>query len=270
MLILAIFKVEFYFSDSNLLTDNHMKEQIQGEKNLPVAISHVHGFGRMKRYQPYSAVVAALRDSPLLTVTGSEGKELVQRKQPFDEVKAEADRERIGRSVYVKGFGDEEPTTQFDIETFFVTYGPTRQVRLRREYGNRGPFKGSAFAEFDTLELAQKFLNADPKPTYKNGSELIIKSREEYEESNKKQIRDGEKDPKQSRYNNYEKKGRGNYRGDNDDWNTRRENDRKNGFRGGRGGRGGRGRGDRNRGRGGRDDHRDSRRGRNEYVADFV
>lgn len=249
------FKVEFYFSDSNLLEDYHMKEQIQSEENLPVKISHIHTFKRMKRFQPYSVVVAALKDSHSLKVVGGpEGEEKVQRKIPFDEEKAQQDQERIKRSVYVKGFGDEEATTQFDIEAFFVNYGSVRQVRLRRTEDSL--FKGSAFVEYDNVETAQKFLNMDPKPVYKNLPDLLIKSRAEYEKEKLDEIRNGNMNPGESRYN--KRGGRGGrgrgFRGDKNDWNKRREHDRKNGFRdnGGRGGRGrGRGRGDR--------DHRDNR-----------
>lgn len=228
----------------------------------------------MRRFQPYSAVVAALRESSGLVVTGSEGEEMIHRRFPFDEAKARQERARARRSVYVRGFGGEEPTTQFDIETFFVVYGPVRRVKLRRE--DDGTFKGSVFAEFDSEEAAQKFLSLDPKPVYKDCHDLFIKCKAEYESEKNEEIKNGDKNPSESRYNN--KRGRGGgYRGDKDDWNNRRDHDRNNGFRGdggrgrggrgggGRDGRGGRGRGGRG-GRGDRRDNRGSNGNRNGYV----
>jgi lupus La protein len=97
-------KVEFYFSDANLPTDNHMLKMTEGTLNLPVSVSNLMKFGRMKRFQPVSAVVAALRESKMLDVTGPEGAEEVKRKVAWDGKDPED--ESLPRSVYVKGFGD--------------------------------------------------------------------------------------------------------------------------------------------------------------------
>src|ERR1700709_1719596 len=123
-------KVEFYFGDSNLPTDKYMWDMTDGATNLPVSIENICKFGRMKRFKPIAAVVAALRDSAFLEVTGAEGQEQVKRKVPYDPTIPRAKAE--SRTVYVKGFGDEEPSSQFDIEAFFAPYGPTSAVRLRR------------------------------------------------------------------------------------------------------------------------------------------
>lgn len=223
----------------------------------------------MKRFQPYSAVVAALRGSSFFQIAGPEGEETLQRRIPFNEEKAEKDHERMLRSVYVKNFGDEEPSSQFDIEAFFTNLGlTTNQVRLRR--GEFNAFKGSVFVEFADLENAEKFLNMDPKPKYKDSIELIIKPRQVYEKEKHDSYENGTGKPKESKFN---RGGRGNYKGDKDDWNNRRDHDRKNGFGGnrGRGGRGGRGQnrggGRRNGGNRDRSDRDRSDRDRNGYVA---
>ena len=165
-------KVEFYFSDTNLPTDNYLNDLTKGSSNLPVAISKICSFGRMKRFQPQSAVVAALRDSKFLVVSGPEGMEEVKRAVAYDPTTPKSRAE--SRSIYAKGFGDEEPGSQFDIEAFFAPYGPTNSVRLRRT--DQKLFKGSVFVEFQDDETAEKFLALDPKPLWK-GNTLLIKSK---------------------------------------------------------------------------------------------
>ena len=59
----------------------------------------------MVRFTSREAVVAALRESRTLNLTGEEGDEQLTRKAPYDPLIAE-DTERIdARSIYVKGFG---------------------------------------------------------------------------------------------------------------------------------------------------------------------
>ena len=77
-------------------------------------------------------------------------------------------------TVYVKGFGDEKPNTQFDLESFFANYGEVKGLKLRRT--NDALFKGSVFVEFADFKSVGAFLNADPKPTW-NGEELLIMSK---------------------------------------------------------------------------------------------
>lgn len=268
-----------------------------GVSNKPVPIKTLHTFGRMRRFQPYEAVVAALRKSVFLDVVGLEGLEGVQRKVPYDPSTRPTKSKVEARSIYVKGFGEEEPSTQFDIETFFIPYGPTRSVRLRRSDEDR-LFKGSVFVEFQDEETAQKFMELEDKPKWK-GEDLKYMTKTAYCEMKNQDILDGKVDPKiQTRApgasGGRERGGRGRGRGgdrggrgrgdfkdrrgnkngdrsggrdredrDPNDWKKRREEDRENGFkndrRGGRGNRNGRG------GRGGRDgrDGRDNRNDRN-------
>lgn len=220
----------------------------------------------MLRFQPYSAVVEALRGSDAFKVEGAEGEETLTRVRPYDAEKAAANLEIHRRSIYAKGFGNEEATTQFDLEAYFMNFGTVKQVRLRRTEWKL--FKGSCFVEFEDLETAKKFLAMDPKPTYKD-SPLITMPRLQYEEEKRKEILEGKLNPSNKfRGKNGNYRGRGGRGGggggvDPDDWNKRRDKDQKNGFQNGRG-RGGRGRGGRGGGgRGGRD-RRDNRN--NEYV----
>lgn len=254
-----------------------MWEQTDGTSNLPVSIKHIHSFKRMHRYQPYEAVVAALRDSAFLDVIGEEGEEKVKRKVAYDPAWSKSD-EAKKRSIYAKGFGDEEPSSQFDIEAFFTTYGPTNRVILRRHKDKL--FKGSVFVEFHDEKTAEAFLKLDPKPLWKGKHELEIKPKAEYMAGKNEEINNGTLVPKESwgpdrsRGGQYRGRGRGrgndrNGRGgrdydrrdrgdrDPDDWKKRREEDRASGFKDPRGNR--KDRGHNKGGRGGRRDDRGPR-----------
>ena len=197
----------------------------------------------MRRFQPYSAIVNALKESKKLDLIDTQNGEAVKRKTPLGttektDIKVFEDR-AMPRSIYAKGFGPEGEKTQFDIEAFFEPYGPTNAIRLRRADDKN--FKGSVFVEFESEELQKKFLELDPKPKW-NDTELKIMSKRQYCDDKVKDIEAGRIKPN-------EKRGRGGHRGGKDDrdWRDRRDEDRKNGRGGGRGGRG-RGRGGRGRG----------------------
>ena len=94
---------------------------------MPIKL--LSSFSRMRRFQPYSAVVAALRDSALLQVQGAEGEETVKRVTPY----TMTTRKMVDdATVYVKGFGDERDGTQAELEEFFAPYEGVLAVRLRR------------------------------------------------------------------------------------------------------------------------------------------
>lgn len=279
-------QVEFYFSDSNLLTDKFLFTKVEGHENLPVPISTIHSFKRMRHFQPLSAIVDALKESTILNVV--EDDTAIQRKSPLPEglvgkpmveIQKVHEDKSMARSVYAKGFGEEQPSTQFDIEAFFAQHGSTNSVRLRRAYD--GTFKGSVFVEFDSEETQKAFLALDPKPKWQ-GNELQSKSKKQYcddkvddiaagrvrpnddDRSQQKGDRDwagrdrdrrGEKGDRRDRDDRDDK--------DDRDWRVRREEDRKSGFKDKNGGKH-RGFGGSGRGRGRGRDGRDRSRNRNE------
>jgi lupus La protein len=231
-----------------------MWEATDGSSNKPVLIKNIHGFKRMQRFQPYETVVAALRESKFLDVVGEEGEEGIKRKVAYNPT---ISRSKVdARSVYVKGFGEEEPSSQFDIEAFFTQFGTTNAVRLRRTDDRL--FKGSVFVEFQDEETAEAFLKLDPKPLWKGKHELEISSKNAYKDKKDQEIKDGITKPKESwgprggrggfrsrgqGRGSYDRNGRGNRddrgrgRGDRDpdDWKKRREEDRASGFKDPRG-----------------------------------
>lgn len=197
----------------------------------------------MRHFQPFEAIVEAMKESTILELTDDDT--CVKRREPLPEalnngpdpnaIRVFEDRAQP-RSVYAKGFGEEQSSTHFDIEAFFAQYGPTNAIRLRRS--DSKIFKGSVFVEFATEELQQAFLALDPKPQFQ-GKDLQIMSKKEYCESKVEDIKSGKVRPNDgSRFT----RGRGDrsYGGrdkrkrddeDDRDWRDRRDSDRKNGFR---------------------------------------
>ncbi|KAI0378107.1 hypothetical protein F5Y04DRAFT_262932 [Hypomontagnella monticulosa] len=252
-------QVEFYFSNSNLPNDNFLWEKTEGVKNKGVPLSLICSFARMRRFDPYSAVVDALKSSQNLIVEGTEGEETVRRKVAYDPT-TDSTRATDERSTYIKGFGEETTNTQFEIEKFLAQYGKVQAVRLRRSDDKNKVFKGSVFVEWADKETADKFIALEPKPRWMDHPMQIL-PKITYMAAKSKDIRDGKVGMKGS--NNFHRRphghgsGRGNrgsHRGsDANDWKKRRDEDQRNGFSDRRGSRGNRSRGrggNRGRGRG--------------------
>lgn len=116
-------QVEFYFSESNLPIDKFLLEETGGPENKPFPLKTLHNFKRMRHFQPFSAVVEAVKGSEFLEVNDQDE---VYRKQPLDskfttDVKKNSElltSVSMNRSIYVKGFGEETRTTVFDIEEY--------------------------------------------------------------------------------------------------------------------------------------------------------
>lgn len=175
-------QVEFYFGDNNLPYDKFLWTESRKDDGW-VPIATVHSFKRMQRFQPFEEVVAAIKESPELLEVSEDGLK-VRRKTEIKAPDEEESRERIARTVYVKGFGEETPSAQLDIEAFFNEHGKMNQVRLRRT--DDGDFKSSVFAEFADVEDAKKFVALEPKPTYRE-QELLIMSKQAYVEMKSEQ-----------------------------------------------------------------------------------
>ena len=212
--------------------DKFLLSKVGGSTNNSVPLSLLHSFKRMRRFQPFSAIVEALKSSEPLELT--ENDTAVRRKVPLPDSVKEAhdptvvkvfEDKAMNRSIYAKGFGPEEPSTQFDIEAFFAPYGPTNAIRLRRTAEK--VFKGSVFVEFDSEETQKKFLAVDPKPKWK-GQDLLIKSKRDYCEEKARDIEAGRIKPNRGR-GGFRGRGRGNRRDDRD-WRERRSEDQKKGF----------------------------------------
>lgn len=218
--------------------DKFLLSKVGGSQNRAVPLELLHSFKRMRRFQPFSAIVEALKTSEVLDLVDNET--AVRRKTPLPENVTEAhdpnvvkvfEDKAMDRSIYAKGFGEEGPTTQLEIEEFFAPHGPVNAIRLRR--ANDKTFKGSVFVEFESEEKQKAFLALAPKPQWK-GQDLIIKSKREYCDEKVRDIEAGRIKP-----SGHRPRGRGGFRGrgrgrqnDNRDWRERRAEDQKRGFNG--------------------------------------
>ncbi|KAG6864902.1 hypothetical protein C0991_006472 [Blastosporella zonata] len=168
----AAAQIEFYFADANLPYDKFMWTLYTKDPEHWIPIETVSSFKRMREFSTRGNdwVVSALRTSDFLEVD-AEGKR-VRRRTEVQEPKGQFE-----RSVYAKGFPDENPALQKRLEEFFAGYGKTNAVRMRR--ADDKSFKNSVFAEFADFAHAEAFLKADPKPTF-DDKELLIMSKEAY------------------------------------------------------------------------------------------
>lgn len=171
----ALAQVEFYFADANLPYDKFMWTLHTANEEHWVPIATIASFKRMREFQPRGVewVANVLRTSAELEV--SEDGTKVRRRTEVQKPK-----DAFDRSVYAKGFGEEAPGLQRNLEQFFSKYGKVAAVRMRRVDGTKA-FKGSVFTEFVEYKGAEAFLNADPKPVW-DDKELLIMSKEAYVE----------------------------------------------------------------------------------------
>ncbi|KAK9379160.1 uncharacterized protein V2V93DRAFT_374158 [Kockiozyma suomiensis] len=239
---LILKQVEFYFSDQNLPRDKFLWKATTSNDGW-VPISTIANFARMRRFQPFDEVVAALRESKELLEVDAEGAN-VRRKVPLNAPAPDTKKQIDLSSVYVEGFGDETSTSQFDIESFFEKLsGAVRQVRLLRNSSKK--FEGAVLVEFAAPDAAAKFVASQSDLKY-GECQLKILSKEDYLSS-----KGGKPGYTFGRFNAFSTEKR--KRKSDEEENESAEKQSKTGSgRAGRGrGRGGRGRGGRG-GRGGR------------------
>ncbi|KAG6809523.1 hypothetical protein H0H92_015919 [Tricholoma furcatifolium] len=170
----AVEQLEFYFADANLPFDKFMWTLYTKDPDHWVPIETVSSFKRMREYSAKGLdwVISALRASTSTFLeVDAEGK----RVRRTTEVQPPKD--SLERSVYAKGFPDEDSTLQKRLEEFFGKYGKTKAVRMRRDEDKK--FKNSVFAEFADFSHVEAFLKADPKPTFED-TELLIMSKGDY------------------------------------------------------------------------------------------
>ncbi|KAF9310811.1 hypothetical protein BGZ91_006994, partial [Linnemannia elongata] len=171
-------QVEFYFSDSNLPVDKFLNELVNKAKDGYVSIAKIASFKRMRDFKDSALIVEALRESKTLLEVSEDGLK-VRRKVPIGPID-----DYHNRSIYAKGFGEETPSLQLELEQYFGALGDVKQVRMRRKNGSN-EFKGSVFVEYATLDEANKV--GSSKLQY-NGQDLLVMTKNEYCEMKAKQL----------------------------------------------------------------------------------
>ena len=76
-------QVDYYFSSENLTADRFLLSKMKGSKNKPIPLYVIHGFKKMRDYQPLLAVAKALLLSSNVNVYKEGDTWYVQRKEPF-------------------------------------------------------------------------------------------------------------------------------------------------------------------------------------------
>ncbi|KAJ7098185.1 hypothetical protein B0H15DRAFT_824526 [Mycena belliarum] len=166
-------QIEFYFADSNLPYDKFMWTLHTKTPDHWVPIATVASFKRMRDFSSLGNewVARALREHSTQLAVDADGVN-VRRTTEVQEPK-----DQFERSVYAKGFPEENETLQARIEAFFEQYGPTNAVRMRRDMDKK--FKSSVFAEFTSHATTVAFLATSPPPAFE-GSSLLVMSKEDY------------------------------------------------------------------------------------------
>ncbi|KAF8335925.1 uncharacterized protein EI90DRAFT_3120172 [Cantharellus anzutake] len=168
-------QIEFYFSDSNLPYDRFMWTLHTKNDSHYVPIATIASFKRMRGYLAKGVdwISDALRASHLLEVD-AKGQNVRRKADVKPPVNV------LDRSVYVKGFGEDEKggDLQKELEKFFSKWGTIVAVRLRRDDDKK--FKGSVFVEFSEQVSATAFLEAPESEKRWNGDSLLTYSKENY------------------------------------------------------------------------------------------
>eukprot|EP00762_Andalucia_godoyi_P003771 ANDGO_08490.mRNA.1 La protein homolog len=184
-------QVEFYFSDSNFLSDKFLRTQAASNPDGFVPLSVIASFKRMAEL---TSDLAMIRES----LTGSEIVELsedaqnVRRKIPLPE-----NDPTIPRSIYAKPFAAD--ATMDDIKKFFSEFGKVLSVRMRRyPQSNGGGFKGSVYVEFSTEDEAKSVIEKKSELKINDQDAVIMWKSEHIDEERAKAHKSLKKEKKEA------------------------------------------------------------------------
>jgi lupus La protein len=126
--------VEFYFSDANLPYDKYLFTLSRKDPEGWVSLDILSSFTRMRDFKAklgVDRIASLMRNSELVAVNSGGDKirrlkELVPQKDQYE------------RSVYAKGFPEETPTLQAELEAWFAPFGQIASVRMRRDVNVKG------------------------------------------------------------------------------------------------------------------------------------
>lgn len=173
-------QVEFYFSDSNFLSDKFLRTQAASNPEGYVPLATIASFKRMASLTTDLAVVReAVKDSEVVEL--SEDGEKIRRRIPLPESDP-----TLTRSIYAKKFPAE--MSMDELKAFFSPYGKVLSVRMRRlPQSAGGAFKGSVYVEFASEEEAKSVI--EKKDTIKiNGEDSVIMWKSEHLEEERSRL----------------------------------------------------------------------------------
>ncbi|KAL2655568.1 hypothetical protein AAZV13_04G074000 [Glycine max] len=192
----VIRQVEFYFGDSNLLTDGFMRKSITESEDV-ISLALICSFNRMRKHlnlgdvkpdevaqETVNTVAQTLRNSASLKV--SEDGKKVGRKTELPKLE---DVEQVEiRTLAVSPF--EYDLKLEDVEKFFGQYAKVNSVRLPHHVGDKKLFCGTALVEFSSEEEVEKVMKE--KMVYA-GAELELKPKKDFDAEREKELEDYKK-----------------------------------------------------------------------------
>lgn len=142
-------QIEFYFSDSNVLKDKFILEQINKDPNGWVDLKLIANFNRVKQLsQDMKVITKSLKHSHIVEL--SEDKSKLRRKNPLPKEDTSD-----SRTIYIENLkGTYDHLT---IKAQFSKYGKVNLVSLPR-YKITKEYKGFGFVEFSTEEESKNAL----------------------------------------------------------------------------------------------------------------
>ncbi|RZC06409.1 La protein 1 isoform D [Glycine soja] len=193
----VIRQVEFYFGDSNLLTDGFMRNSITESEDGMISLALICSFNRMRKHlnlgdvkpeevaqDTVNAVAQTLRNSATLKV--SEDGKKVGRKTELPKLE-EVEQVEI-RTLAVSPF--EHDLKLEDVEKLFGQYAKVNSVRLPHHVGDKKFFCGTALVEFSSEEDVEKVMKE--KLVYA-GAELELKPKKDFDADREKELEDYKK-----------------------------------------------------------------------------
>ncbi|XP_044471849.1 la protein 1-like [Mangifera indica] len=191
-------QVEFYFSDSNIPTDEFLRKKISESQDAMVSLALICSFKKMKDHlklgnvkaeeipeDTLKAVAETLRKSTSLKLS-EDGKKVgrVAELPKAEDMKEQLD----GRTIAASPL--EYDVNRDDISSFFSQYAKVNSVRLPRHVADKRLFCGTALIEFSTEEDAQNVLK---QSLVYAGVDLELKSKKDFDEEQAKEFEAFEK-----------------------------------------------------------------------------
>lgn len=199
-------QIEYYFGDFNLPRDKFLMEETKANEGW-VAMETMLKFKRLLDLSSDQEVITtAIKKSKAGLMEVNEDNSKIRRNPeiPLPENTVESKTALEARTVYVKGFDNENTTLDELLDHFNETNTNVVSVQMRNYGVGKGKekvwkFKGSIFVTFKNTESATEFVeNKDWK--YKDRT-MIIKFQKNYLEDKQKEIEDKKKNKAQGKGN---------------------------------------------------------------------
>ncbi|KAJ7968929.1 La-related protein like [Quillaja saponaria] len=187
-------QVEYYFSDENLATDKHLINMIKKNKEGFVSIGVIASFRKMKKLtRDYSFIVAALRESSLLVVSGDG-----ERVKRLNQIRFNESRDSKSCTVLVENLPEDH--SRENIRKIFGGAGNIKKISLHDPHAMEEGAKRHkqellmstklhALIEYETIEAAEKVVaTLNDEQDWRNGMRVkLLKRMAKY--GQKKQVR---------------------------------------------------------------------------------